>query len=149
MEPHGSSMGGRRRSKGRSLEGHGRSWRGSGSSVGGQGGVIGDHLEVRCSLPKAMSISRSEILRKKEKKADQKMKSCPRKRFLNLLDRDISKSEKGSLAAAKIGTQNDMWGIFCISPILMISIFAACLIKSKGHHPKIKRLFFIVFIKSL
>ena len=48
-----------------SVEGHGRSRRGSGSSVGGQGGVIGDHLEVRCSLPKAMSISRSEILRKK------------------------------------------------------------------------------------
>ena len=49
-----------------SVEGHGRSRRGSGSSVGGQGGVIGDHLEVRCSLPKAMSISRSEILRKKK-----------------------------------------------------------------------------------
>ena len=48
-----------------SVEGHGRSRRGSGSSVGGQGGVIGDHLEVRCSLPKAMSISRSEIFRKK------------------------------------------------------------------------------------
>ena len=64
-----------------SVEGHGRSRRGSGSSVGGQGGgVIGDHLEVRCSLltlPKAMGISRSEILRKK-KKADQKLKSCPR-----------------------------------------------------------------------
>ena len=30
--------------------------------------VIGDHLEVRCSLPKEMGISRSEILRKKEKK---------------------------------------------------------------------------------
>ena len=41
--------------------------RGSGKSVGGQGVVIGDHLGVRCSLPtlpKAMSISRSEILRK-------------------------------------------------------------------------------------
>ena len=59
-----------------SVEGHGRSRRGSGSSVGGQGGVIGDHLEVRCSLPKAMSISRSEILRqKKKRKRDQKMKS--------------------------------------------------------------------------
>ena len=51
-----------------SVEGHGRSRRGSGSSVGGQGGVIGDHLEVRCSLPKAMSISRSEIFRKQEHK---------------------------------------------------------------------------------
>ena len=53
------------------MEGHGRSMRGSGRSVGGQGVVIGDHLEVRCSLPKAMGISRSEILRKKK---DQKMK---------------------------------------------------------------------------
>ena len=50
-----------------SVEGHGRSRRGSGSSVGGQGGVIGDHLEVRCSLPKEMGISRSEILRKKKR----------------------------------------------------------------------------------
>ena len=41
--------------------------RGSGRSVGGQGVVIGDHLEVRCSLPKEMGISRSEIFRKKEK----------------------------------------------------------------------------------
>ena len=57
-----------------SVEGHGRSRRGSGSSVGGQGGVIGDHLEVRCSLPKAMSISRSEILRKKKENKNTK---CP------------------------------------------------------------------------
>ena len=40
--------------------------------------------------------------------------------------------EKGPLAAAKIGTQNDMWGIFCNSPILMISIFEACWIKSNS-----------------
>ena len=53
-----------------SVEGHGRSRRGSGSSVGGQGGVIGDHLEVRCSLPKAMSISRSEIFRKKAEETE-------------------------------------------------------------------------------
>ena len=55
-----------------SVEGHGRSRRGSGSSVGGQGGVIGDHLEVRCSLPNAMGISRSEILRGKEEKKTRK-----------------------------------------------------------------------------
>ena len=42
--------------------------RGSGRSVGGQGVVIGDHLEVRCSLPKEMDISRSEIFRKQEHK---------------------------------------------------------------------------------
>jgi len=55
------------------MGGSGRSMRGSGRSVGGQGLVIGDHLEVRCSLltlPKAMSISRSEILRKKKKKKE-------------------------------------------------------------------------------
>ena len=57
------------------MDGHGRSMRGSGRSVGGQGVVIGDHLEVRCSLPKAMGISRSEILRKKRRKKDQKMKN--------------------------------------------------------------------------
>ena len=56
------------RGSGRSMRGSRRSMRGSGRSVGGQGVVIGDHLEVRCSLPKAMSISRSEILRKKEKR---------------------------------------------------------------------------------
>merc|ERR1712074_10543 len=53
------------------MRGSRRSMRGSGRSVGGQGVVIGDHLEVRCSLltlPKAMSISRSEILRKKKEK---------------------------------------------------------------------------------
>ena len=53
------------------MEGHGRSMRGSWSSVEGQGVVIGNHLEVRCSLltlPKAMGISRSEILRKQEHK---------------------------------------------------------------------------------
>ena len=49
------------------MEGHGRSMRGSGRSVGGQGVVIGDHSEVRCPLPKAMSISSSELLRKKRK----------------------------------------------------------------------------------
>ena len=49
------------------MEGHGRSMRGSGRSVGGQGVVIGDHVEVRCSLPKEMGISRSEIFRKKRK----------------------------------------------------------------------------------
>ena len=56
-----------------SVEGHGRSRRGSGSSVGGQGGVIGDHLEVRCSLPKAMSISRSEILRRNKRTEVEKL----------------------------------------------------------------------------
>ena len=52
------------------MDGHGRSVRCSGRSVGGQGVVIGDHLEVRCPLPKEMGklgISRSEIFRKKEK----------------------------------------------------------------------------------
>ena len=49
------------------MEGHGRSMRGSGRSVGGQGVVIGDHLEVRCSLPKEMGISRTEIFREKKK----------------------------------------------------------------------------------
>ena len=42
-----------------------------------------------------------------------------------LKNRDPTFYEKGPLAAAEIGTQNDMWGIFCNSPILMISIFAA------------------------
>jgi len=54
------------------VDGHGRSMRGSGRSVGGQGVVVGDHLEVRCSLPKAMGISRSDILRKKKKKKTRK-----------------------------------------------------------------------------
>ena len=40
--------------------------------------------------------------------------------------------EKGPLAAAKIGTQNDMWGIFCNYPFSMISIFEACWIKSNS-----------------
>ena len=57
------------------MEGHGRSMRGSGRSVGGQGVVIGDHLEVRCSLPKAKSISRSEIFRKKKEKRPENEKS--------------------------------------------------------------------------
>ena len=56
------------------MEGHGRSMRGSGRSVEGQGVVIGDHLEVRCSLPKEMGISRSEMFRKKEKTKNTK---CP------------------------------------------------------------------------
>ena len=69
------------RGSGRSMRGSRRSMGGSGRAVGGQGVVIGDLLEVRCSLltlPKAMSISRSEILREKKKKAHQKLKSCPR-----------------------------------------------------------------------
>ena len=67
-------VGGQRNVSGRSWEVKEGFWELSGRS---RGGVIGDHLEVRCSLPKAMSISRSEIFRKK-RKADQKLKSCPR-----------------------------------------------------------------------
>ena len=77
MKSHGTSWEFNGRSeevKGRSLEGHGRSMRGSGRSVGGQGVVIGDHMEVRCSLPKEMGISRSEIFRKKRKNKNTK---CP------------------------------------------------------------------------
>ena len=54
-------VGGQRNVSGRSWEVKEGFWELSGRSRG----VIGDHLEVRCSLPKAMSISRSEILRKK------------------------------------------------------------------------------------
>ncbi len=64
--------------------------------------VIGDHLEVRCSLltlPKAMSISRSEILReKKEKrKKDEKMKSQGRSWEFNGINR-INDRELGEPA---------------------------------------------------
>ena len=70
MEGHGRSM----RGSGRSMRGSRRSMRGSGRSVGGQGVVIGDHLEFRCSLPKEMGISRTEIFRKKKKNKNTK---CP------------------------------------------------------------------------
>ena len=71
------------------MKSHERSWEFNGRSkecqwkvmggkwgvLGGQWEVIGDHLEVRCSLSKAMGISRSEILRKKKKKKNRKWKS--------------------------------------------------------------------------
>ena len=60
---------------------------GSGEGIEGDGkeGIKGDKnyyeictvLFFRCSLPKAMSISRSEIFRG-EKRRRQKLKSCPR-----------------------------------------------------------------------
>ena len=63
-------IGGQRKIRGRSWEVNEGFWEVSGRSRV----VIGDHLEVRCSLPKAMSISRSEILRKKKKK--KKTRKC-------------------------------------------------------------------------
>ena len=56
-------IGGQRKVSGRSWEVNEGFWEVSGRSRV----VIGDHLEVRCSLPKEMGISRTEIFRKKRK----------------------------------------------------------------------------------
>ena len=58
-----------------------------------------------------------------------------------LKNRDPTFYEKGPLAAAKIGTQNDRWGIFCNSPILMISIFAASKVTHNNENmdPKVQK----------
>ena len=63
-------VGGQRNVSGRSWEVKEGFWELSGRSRG----VIGDHLEVRCSLPKEMGISRTEIFRKKKKNKSTK---CP------------------------------------------------------------------------
>ena len=62
-------IGGQRKISGRSWEVNEGFWEVSGRSRV----VIGDHLEVRCSLPKEMGISRTEIFREKKEKQEHKV----------------------------------------------------------------------------